>query len=255
MRALTPILLSLLLVASPAFAQSAEQEAGDTSEVDKADRGPLRERISPVSGQLFLKKGRFEFSPSATVSLKDAFFVKYVFGGTLTYHLTESLAISGRGGYSIPAVSGAAQICTSAATGTSNPGCHPPSWTDLDGKAPGQIRLIAGLDVEWAPIYGKIALLAERFLHFDMYGVAGASFVQYQAITEAGVPGLKPTVGGNVGVGMRFVLNRWLTVRTELRDLIYLEDFRPLRTDPYVRNQLLFELGLSLFFPTTFGES
>lgn len=254
MRALTLFLFSLLLLASPAFAQSAEQEAGDTSEVDKADRGPLRERISPVSGQLFLKKGRFEFSPSATVSLKDAFFVKYVFGGSLTYHLSESLAISGRGGYAIPAVSGAAQICTTAASGVTNAGCHPPAWNELDGKAPGQIHLIAGLDLQWAPIYGKIAILAERFLHFDMYGVAGASFVQYQGPTEAGVPGLKPTVGGNVGAGMRFVLNRWMTVRTELRDLVYLEDVQPLPARS-LRHQFLFELGLSLFFPTTFGES
>ena len=72
---------------------------------------PLRERVQPVSGHLFLKKGRFEFSPSATLSVKDAFFTKYILGGTLTYHPMETLGVSLRAGYSLTTVSGAAQIC------------------------------------------------------------------------------------------------------------------------------------------------
>jgi len=44
--------------AKPASGASSEQEAGDVSEVDKDRLGPLRERVRPVSGHLFLKQGR-----------------------------------------------------------------------------------------------------------------------------------------------------------------------------------------------------
>ncbi len=221
---------------------SAESEAGDVSEVDKDALGPLRERVRPVSGQLFLKKGRFEVSPGVTISVKDAFYTKYILGLSLTYHLAETWAVGLRGGYSIPLVAGAAQICTTG----ENALCRPPTMAELERRAPGQISLVAGLDLQWAPIYGKISLISEKFLHFDLYGIIGASAVQYVSDT-----GPKFTPGGNAGVGMRFFINRWMTVRTEVRDLIYAESYA---TKGSVRNQILFELGFSMFFPTVFNE-
>jgi len=226
-----------------ALGGSAEQEAGDVSEVDKDRMGPLRERVQPVSGHLFLKQGRLEVSPSATFSVKDAFFTKYILGAVVTYHATETLGFSLRAGYSLPTVAGAAQICTfSDEGGSTTRGCRRPSFAELDGQAPGQINLLGGVDVQWAPIYGKMSLLAEKFLHFDLYGIAGASAVQYRAPA-----GNEFTVGGNVGVGMRFFVNRWMTVRTEFRDLIYVE--KAVNPTTTLRNQLLFELGMSFFFP------
>ncbi|HEX8435541.1 outer membrane beta-barrel domain-containing protein [Archangium sp.] len=254
------LLLALCLTSAPVLAQESapapaakpapstsggsEQEAGDVSEVDKDRLGPLRERVQPVSGHLFLKKGRFEFSPSATLSLTDAFFSKYIFGATLTYHPMETLGVSLRAGYSIPTVSGTAQICKVAE------GCNLPTLAELRERgAPGEIRLIGGLDVQWAPIYGKISLLAERFLHFDLYGVGGVTAVQYRGPAQSALL----TPGGNVGVGMRFFVNRWMTVRTEFRDLIYVE--KAVNPTQMLRNQLLFELGVSFFFPTVHPES
>jgi outer membrane beta-barrel protein len=247
------LLLALCLV-MPALghAQSSneEEEAGDVSEVDKDRLGPLRERVRPVSGHLFLKKGRFEFSPSATLSLRDAFFSKYIFGGTLTYHPLETLGVGLRLGYALNTVAGAAQICTftDAADGSATRGCASPTMNQLDGRAPGQLKLLAGADVQWAPIYGKLSLLAEKFVSFDLYGVAGASAVQYRGPDLASSTAAKNymTAGGNVGVGARFFFNRWVTLRTEVRDLIYVEKGRT--ENNYLRNQLMFELGVSFFF-------
>ena len=249
------LLLALCLVApvlGHAQNTSEEEEAGDVSEVDKDRLGPLRERVRPVSGHLFLKKGRFEFSPSASLSLRDAFFSKYIFGGTLTYHPLETLGVSLRVGYALNTVAGAAQICTfQGSDGATTRGCGSPTMSQLDGQAPGQLKLLGGVDVQWAPIYGKLSLLAEKFVSFDLYGVAGASMVQYRGpdldpLAEATAAKNYLTPGGNVGVGARFFLNRWVTLRTEVRDLIYVEKSRD--SDNYLRNQLLFELGVSFFF-------
>jgi outer membrane beta-barrel protein len=241
--------LCLCLPGLAAAQSSEEEEAGDVSEVDKDRQGPLRERVRPVSGHLFLKKGRFEFSPSATLSLRDAFFSKYIFGGTLTYHPLETLGVSLRVGYALNSVAGAAQICTfSEGTDGTTRGCASPSMGQLDGQAPGQLTLLGGADLQWAPIYGKLSLLAESFVNFDMYGIVGASVVQYRGPDLSNPTGAQSylTGGGNVGVGARFFLNRWVTLRTEVRDLIYVEKSRG--SDNYLRNQLLFELGVSFFF-------
>jgi len=252
MKRLFRVLLALCLT-TPAlgFAQTSEEaEAGDVSEVDKDRLGPLRERVRPVSGHVFLKKGRFEFSPSATLSLRDAFYSKYIFGGAVTYHPMETLGVSLRVGYALNTVAGAAQKCTFGEGGEGDTrGCASPTLDELDGNAPGQIKLLGGADVQWAPIYGKLSLLAETFVHFDLYGVAGASVVQYRGPGESlgAAPKSYLTPGANLGVGARFFLNRWLTLRTELRDLIYVEKGTE-ASGNYLRNQLLFELGVSFFF-------
>lgn len=260
-----PAALALLMLLAPALARAQdsdmptaaataeEEEAGDVSEVDKDAQGPLRERIRPVSGKLFQRKGRFEISPSGSVSLRDAFYTKYVLGGTLTYHPLESLGIGLRAGYSIPVVSGTAQICTFE---QDQRGCRKPSEAELDRGGLGNLRLVAGLDVKWAPIYGKLSLLSSYFASFDMYGIVGASLVQYRGPTPDTDVQVQDywTPGGNVGVGFHFFLNRWISLRTELRDLIYVEKTRQAGENS-LRNQLLFELGLSFYFPSANPES
>jgi outer membrane beta-barrel protein len=258
MRALV-LAVFLLGLAPAARAASSEEEAGDVSEVDKDALGPLRERIPPVTGHLFLKRHRFELSPAVTFSVKDAFFSKYVFGLSAAYHLSETFAVNGRFGYSIPTVSGAAEICIPPGSSLGPPGCNQPTLNQLNGIAPGAITLIGGVDLEWAPLYGKIALSSEYFAHFDIYGILGPSLVQYTG-PGAGSTTAKPiavndlTAGGNVGLGLRAFMNKWLAVRLEFRDLIYAENVVIPTPSTSIRNQLMFEVGFSMFFPTAFQE-
>ena len=231
--------------------QASEDEAGDVAEVDKDATGPLKDRIRPVSGHVFLKAKRFELSPEIGFSIKDAFFSKYVPGALLAYHFSESFTLGARFGYSIPVVSGAAEICTTTGGQRS---CRAPTKAELDGRAPGQLKMVGGLEVQWAPIYGKLSILAEKFLHFDMYGILGPSFVQYAGPTVTGTgSATTSTLGANLGVGFRFFTNRWLAVRTELRDLVYSEKIQG--GTSMIRGQIMFNLGLSVFFPTNFREN
>lgn len=235
------------LVALPASAQRAsEDEAGDVSEVDKDSAGPLRDRIRPVSGHLFRMEGRFEVSPGLTVSLRDAFWQKVGFGAAFTYHFTETIGVGARALYNLSLISGNAQICAPGG------GCATPTFEELttfDGQtanvAYGYMSLLTSIDLQWAPIYGKLSLFSESVLNFNMYVLAGPSFLMYGPTNTF-------TVGGNVGVGFRFFLNRWLTVRLELRDVLYYEQGANARDS--FRNQLMTELGLSMFFPTVFNE-
>jgi outer membrane beta-barrel protein len=229
---------------------NAQEEAGDTSELAR-DIGPLKSRIPPVTGHVFMLKSRFELTPELSLSMKDAFFSKYVFGVELAYHATETLGFDVHAGYSKATVSGSAQICTQDGA---TRGCKSPTMEQIDGRAPGQITALGGLDVQWAPIYGKISLLAESFLHFDLYGRAGVALVQYAGPSDvAGTSSTKKiTPGGELGLGLRFFANRWITVRTELDDVVYPEQLED-GTKP-MRQQLMFRLGVSFFFPMGFTE-
>jgi outer membrane beta-barrel protein len=250
------LLGAALLAATPALAQKAEEEAGDVSEVDKDAAGPLRERIRPVSGHLFLMEKRFEFSPNIGVSIRDAFFTKVLFGAAFTYHFTEAFALSLHGAYTASLVAGSAQICVPPNNPDGLPaGCRSPTWDELTksegtptNKAWGLMTFFADLDLMWSPIYGKISLFAENAINFNMYGLIGPTVLMYGATNVI-------TAGGNAGIGFRFIVNQWLSVRLEVRDIVYNEvGVQGLSTTNSVRNQLLTELGVSMFFPTVFED-
>jgi len=229
-------------------AQQAQEEAGDTSELAR-DIGPLKDRIPPVTGHLFLMRHRFELTPMVGISLRDAFFTKYMVGAELTYHLSEDFGIGARFVYAKPVISGSALICDGAVGART---CHAPDQSQVDGATPGQVSLLGGLNLQWAPIYGKISVLSEAFLHFDLYALGGVELVQYAGPAGGGGSAKVMTAGGNLGLGMRFFLNRWVTVRTELSDVIYSEEV--FAQGKQLRNQLMFNLGISLFFPMSFHE-
>jgi outer membrane beta-barrel protein len=238
------------LLAAPAFAAS-EDEAGDVSEVDKDSSGPLKDRVRPVSGHLFLMDGRFEVSPGIGLSLRDAFWQKVGFGAAFTYHFSESIGLSAKAMYNLSLVSGAAQICDPVGGGCAAPTID--ELTTQNGQpanvAYGYMSLLTSIDLQWAPIYGKIALFSEKILNFNMYGLIGPSFLMYGPTNVF-------TVGGNVGVGFRFFLNEWLTIRLEVRDVLYYEQGVRLGDKQLdsVRNQLMVDFGFSMFFPTLFRE-
>ena len=259
------LLVLLVLAAAPAARAQAvapparapdlapASEAGDTAALDR-DIGPLKDRVPPVTGYTFKMAKRFEIAPTVSISFRDAFWSKYVLGATFTYHFTETLGLALRGGYSITSVSGAAQICPPGEA------CRKPTFEELDGKGPGQIKLVTALDFEWAPLYGKISLLAEGFAHFNLYLIGGPVAIQYQAPKHLNAPGSNAAwaVGGEAGLGMRFVFNRWMALRFELRDAIYREKTQGATETTgaayQVRNQLFFDIGLSFFFPGNFSE-
>lgn len=245
------LLLAALFAAAPAFAQKSEEEAGDVSEADKDASGPLRDRVRPVSGHIFRQGGRFEAGVGLGISTTDAFFTKYTPGIVLTYHFNEDFAVSLRGGYGFNVVSGAAQICRTAEQASRQgrrAGCEPPSADELSAKnAFGQTSLQAGLELQWSPIYGKVGLFAEQFLTFNMYLALGPTLLMYGRENNI-------TVGGNIGIGFRIALNRFMAARLEVRDLLYQESHTVPTQVSSFRNQLMGEFGLSFFLPLDFDR-
>lgn len=241
-RALLAALL-LLAAARPAPARAAS----------KADA--FEGKIQPISGQLYRKAGRFELTPVAQLSVNDAFFSKYFGGLKATYHLTEFWSVGGSFATGTTAKTGSAVVCPA------NQGCHPASAAELY-QVPGRLRSVAGLEVAWAPIYGKLNVLAEKVAHFDLSLVLGADLVSHDKVLSSDEairlqlkPASQSTLGGHVGIGARLFITEAVAVRLEFRDLVYRVDV-PNRAGSGqgagdIQNQLFTELGVSIFFPLT----
>jgi outer membrane beta-barrel protein len=237
-------LVALLLAAAPAAPRAAS----------KSDA--FAGKIPPVSGQLYRKAGRLELTPMGGLSLNDAFFSKAFGGAKLGWHFTEFLSVSLQGQAGAVSRAGSAVVCPA------NQGCHPASEVEL-WQVPGRIEWMAGVEVAWAPVYGKLNVLAEKVAHFDLALLAGADWISHREVLAAGdavalaaaggTPGSVGTVGGHVGLGVRVFLSEALAVRWEVRDYIYgvrvpnVQEEGRARLD--VQNQLFTELGVSVFFP------
>jgi len=245
---LVAVLSSALLSAAVARAdEDSLQEAMRDAQVQTAEAIPnldLDRRILAVSGKLLHKASRQELSPTLGLSLGDPFYTKYLLGLRYAYHFGEQWSVGLGGFWATSTPSGAVTRCDSRGLG-----CRIPTKGDLV-RAPGDFDFMIGADVSWAPLYGKISVLAESVLHFDTYVAVGGGVLQTQHMppnTTRLEANLAPH--GSIAVGQRFYLNRTATLRLELRDLVYPLELQG-RTGPEtsLQNQLLFTLGLSLFF-------
>jgi outer membrane beta-barrel protein len=217
-------------------------------------------KIKPISGQLYGKEGRFELTPGFAISFNDAFTRKYLGSLKVGYHFTEFLSVGASFATGTTARTGSAVVCPV------NQGCHPADQAQL-WQVPGAIRMLAGAEVAWAPVYGKLNLAAEQVLHFDLALLAGPDFISHDQVlardaatalaSAGGKPAAASTIGGHVGLGVRIYLNRFLALRFEVKDYVYAVKVpnwiegtgnRP-RND--VQNQLFFDFGLSFFFPSS----
>lgn len=241
--------LLVCLVLTTAVAALADE--AETPAVDRDRSGLLRAKLPPIAGESFLKKNRLEIFPSVALSFRDAFFRKTVAGASVGWHFSDALALSVHGGYAFSVASGAMQICSATTTG----GCQTPDEAALAGRAPGDLLFVTGGALEWTPLYGKISLLAETFRNFELYTSIGGTLVGYRGVSASPGGALALSAGGEVGLGARFFFTHWLSLRLELKDLVYVEQTQVgAQTGAHVRQQFFGQLGLSLFLPSTSSE-
>lgn len=234
----------LCLAAAPAWAQSeAGNQASEVTDTEASEEGEktadeageseedkgtkLSDRIKSVQRKVFLKRRRVEIYPYFALDLNDAFFTHLIVGGAVAFHIVDSLAIEARGGGVIGSIEQDAIRFVR-------------QETDSLLQDPPEFQYNAELDLLWAPFYGKISLFGEGILHFDTILAIGPGIFGTDA-------GLNPAA--NIGLGQRFFINDWLTVRVELRDYIFI-DSRNGESD--LQNLLMLAVSVSGFFPTSF---
>ncbi len=234
-----PVLLLCLAALAALAPRAARASAADAFE----------NKVKPVSGQLYQKAGKLELTiPAGELSLNDAFFTKYMAAAKLGYHFNEYFSAAVTGAAGVSRVTGSTSVCPA------NEGCRAASATQLY-QVPGFIRWMAGAELAFSPVYGKLNVFAEKALHFDLSIMAGPDLVAYRDVLlpdQTGTPGDATSIGGHIGVGARVFLARFLALRVEVKDVLYRV---PHLSTATLQTQLFADVGLSFFIPVATREN
>ena len=194
--------------------------------------------LPPVSGQIFRIGGKIEFQPIVQFSIGDPFYRSVLAGVRLERHLDERWSFSGHalGGASL--LSAPIDVCTDAS-------CTNPEAGQLR-STPGDIRMMAGLEVGWAPIYGKLSLAGEKTIHFDTYVSLGPEvLLERIAPDAASATASRWALGGRVGIGERVFFSNDFLLRLGVSELLYGGRVRG-RTE--LERKLSLEIGVAWLF-------
>jgi outer membrane beta-barrel protein len=192
----------------------------------------LKERIKSVSSKLHAKSGRLELTllPMTSMSLNDAFYQKFGGGLGLTYHFSESWSAGLLATYSLNL-----QTSNAAYFGRK----------EISVPYAGMRNFLVGLDLAWAPLYGKVSLAAEWVMHFDTYLIAGVAGIGGEQVGDE----LSFGFAASFGLGVRLFLSRMFAIRVELKDYMVFNDTVTFQSQEKgdFQHQLMLNLGLSMF--------
>jgi outer membrane beta-barrel protein len=194
----------------------------------------LEDRVKAVQRKGFLKRGRWELGLTFPGTVNDAFFQKLGGGARVAYHLHDNFALRLRGDWLW-------QVRTDRIR---------------EGKVAFSSQLLSSqlerqvlLDGIWSPVYGKIAFLGNRIIHFDLFLLAGFGLAWSQ--TSGAPRNLGPHVATDFGGGVRFYPADWLALETGLTATLYPD--QPTATAPStMQKAVAASVGFSVFFPFRF---
>lgn len=207
---------------------------GDTSREDKVQERSrsLADRIKSVQRKAFIKRNRHEISATLGLSLNDAFYQHFLAGGSYAYHVLDAFALEAhfKGFFASPRTD-AVRVVRATQVATPTPDLTAPILT-------------SHLEAQFSPIYGKMSLMSEAIMTYDLYFSAGMGM----AYTDTGAHLL-----GTFAIGSRIFATDWLTVRAEIRDMLYSDTRSPLTLrESAIQNLIMFNLGASFFIPFSF---
>jgi outer membrane beta-barrel protein len=172
--------------------------------------------------------------------------------GVLNYHFTESLGLEVDGSFGLSLDKEDKGILKKSPTAINT--------TILRT----QYQMLGGL--VWTPLYGKYQLASGRLIYFDTFliGGGGLTGIDYQydhcikspsgRTADPPAPQTKSYVGGMIGIGQRFFLDKSLSLRFEVRDNFFSVDSRDGSCDPEfadskmeTTNNITMQFGASKF--------
>lgn len=221
-----------------------------------------------VENRFFLKGDRFEISPSFGYVPNNPFSARYLGGAVIGYHFSETISAQAQITYSPDRGEADLKALTSVLLDRA----HNAGGAGANFQQPlDKVGLAASFGLAWAPVYGKINLVGETVLNFDVYGVIGGGMVSksnYVALydefadpTLGDIVRLEPagqptevSVGPMIGIGQNYFLNQMMAFKIDARATFYV-DHKP-QYDPDVPvaeqrlyNHFIVSTGLAFFFP------
>ncbi len=252
--------------AAEADAKKAQGEAGkeDPNSEEKQIKTETK-LIRVVQRQRMLKKKRVDLQPQVGISVNDPYVRHYSFGAEISYWLTNRMALS---------VAGAGFVAN-----------RTPRYDNVKIQeglllTANKVLWRAGLNFQYNPFYGKIAIFNRFLLHWEGYVQIGGGVMQTKIIPRFEAlhkPFKTFTGGGQFTIGARVYMPKldWFSVNFGAQTWIYPDKLEPNNRGPgdmtsgddpgldsasaakkaakfSVQFQTILFLGLSFYFPTSF---
>ncbi len=232
-RVLCNLGLSLAVLAAATTAPHAawaEEAKGDPtyngnqpidSELDKYWNA--EQKVSSLQNPMYERKGGFEAALHLGIVPNDSFYFPKSVGGRLGFFFTDTLSVEAGFSYLFNANSDLQAFLVAVPGGKNGP-------TDLTKgakKAP-QMTWLSSVDLAWSPFHGKLGIFASKLSNFDIGFVGGLGIIGAKIDTSDGnedLPAVSATkFGGHWGATLRFYVTRWLNIRTDYRQFLYVPD-------------------------------
>lgn len=251
-----------------------------------------QERKSPLMNapairkRLELRNNRVEFGVGAGVTIGQDFYNAVLVMPRLSYHMTDWLALGVFGGLNVSKNwKSTFNSDLQQALDPGDPAVGPGKSSDpktptaqLADATMNRINNLAGAQIEFLPLAGKLALFGNAFMYFDFYIFGGAAIVNlinsgdlpaecgngiaaseglYYSCNASAEKGMK--IAGNGGLGAHAFLNNYLALALEIRDLIYKNntagrdvngDKKTNASDLKLTNNFIFSINLQVFLPS-----
>lgn len=212
--------------------------ASDIEALRRLSQSGAPASLPPVTARMFTVAGRLELSPAFALSVGDPFFRSLMLGARLEQHLSERWSVGGHLFAGPSLVSAPVQLCGGTA-------CEAPVAAQL-ASTPGDLLAALGAQVAFRPAYGKLSLLGEKTVHFDLYVALGPELLRERIAPDAASPKAgRWAVGGRVSLGERLYLSDRVSLRLSASEIVYGSRVRG-RIEP--ERKLMIEGGLGFLF-------
>ncbi len=250
-----------------------------------AQEGPATEALSSfrsndteqaaVENRFFLKESRFEVSPTLGYIPNNPYARRYVGGLFVGYHVDESLAASLSLGVAPDGFENDLKELVGVLLQTARSNGENLANEQFEQPLE-KLRLSFAAGVSWAPVYGKINIVGETVLNFDLYAFAGVGMISKQnyvatydvacvnpddCVSLSDIVELTPeaaefNVGPVLGVGQNYFINQSIALKLDARSYFYVDEvpnINPLedgQTAPKrLYNNFTTSIGVAIFFP------
>ncbi|MGC6494206.1 MAG: outer membrane beta-barrel domain-containing protein [Myxococcota bacterium] len=222
---------------------------------------------NPVRNRFFLKSNRFEIAPAVGIVPNNPFARRVTPSLSFGYHFTETLSVQGMFGFAPDAKEGDLKSLTAVLVERAG---------ETEFRQPlDKVTLSAAFGISWAPLYGKINVLGETVLNFDVYGFLGMGMVlQSEYYADRDPEGTNAStssflrLGGDsgapeqtevrpapvIGLGGNFFITQSVAIKIDGKFFLFPDD-KPIYNpnDPpqglRLGNRFLASVGVSIFFP------
>jgi outer membrane beta-barrel protein len=222
-----------------------------------------------IQNRFFLKGSRFEVSPIFGYVPNNPMVRRYTGGLIVGYHFSEQLAASAQLLYSPDMGEADLKGLTNTLVVIAHGGS-----SEVEFQQPVDKMMIGAIfNVMWAPVYGKINLVGEAVVNFDVYGTLGIGlltvrkhYARYDAsavvdegdapvsLTDAGSAEVRTRVPLSFGIGTNIFVTQSLALKLDARSMFYVDSvpqYDPNNPEEGSRiyNNFVATAGVSIFFP------